>query len=138
HAQARTGAAAGLLGQLQDEAIELHGVVAGDDAFVLMAEDLREIDGAEGDESGGGGGGRGGGVGNEGGGGVGAEVAGGGGGGGGGGGWRGGAWGCPPGAARGPAGPAGCGSCARCGRAPAGSSRGYGRCRAAPGPGRLE
>lgn len=41
-----TGAAAGLLAELQGEPIERHDVVAGDDAFVLHTEDLVEIYGA--------------------------------------------------------------------------------------------
>jgi hypothetical protein len=53
-AQARTGAAARLLGELEAEAIELDGVVARHDALVLMAEDLREVDAPQGNEGRGG------------------------------------------------------------------------------------
>lgn len=49
-AQAGTGAPARLLGQLQGEAGGGDDVVTADDALVLDAEDLVEIDGAEGHE----------------------------------------------------------------------------------------
>src|SRR5262245_28769977 len=50
-AQARATAAAGLLGELQDDAIERDGVIARDGALVLVTEDLLEVDGAERHES---------------------------------------------------------------------------------------
>jgi hypothetical protein len=58
-AEAGTGAAAGLLGHLQGEAIGRDDIVAADDPFVLDTEDVVEVDAAHGDEGGGGiGGGR--------------------------------------------------------------------------------
>src|SRR5215475_5763727 len=54
HAQARTGAPAGLLGELQGEALARHDVVAADDAFFLDTENLVQIDSAEGHEGRGG------------------------------------------------------------------------------------
>lgn len=53
-----TGAAAGLLGQLQGDEVSGHDVVAPDDALILDAEDLVEGDAPEGDERRGGIGGR--------------------------------------------------------------------------------
>src|SRR6266516_7137917 len=50
HMQPGAGAAAGLLGQLQRDEAGGDDVVAPDDALVLDAEDLVEIDPAEGDE----------------------------------------------------------------------------------------
>ena len=52
--QSGTGAAADLLGQLHDDAIPGHGVIARDHALVLMTEDLLEVNGAEGHEGRGG------------------------------------------------------------------------------------
>lgn len=51
--QTGAGAAPDLLGQLQDDTIQGHGVVARDHALVLMTEDLLEVDGAERHEGGG-------------------------------------------------------------------------------------
>src|SRR5262249_49913643 len=48
HAQPGTGAAAGLLGELQRLPLGRHDIVAADDAFILDAEDLIEIDAPEG------------------------------------------------------------------------------------------
>src|SRR2546427_8645775 len=42
--QARAGAPAALLGDLQEDAVEPHGVVAGDDPGFLVTEYLREFD----------------------------------------------------------------------------------------------
>jgi hypothetical protein len=57
-AQADAGGAAGLLGELQPDAAERHGVVLGDAPFVLLTQDLLELD-AKGHEGGDGiGGGR--------------------------------------------------------------------------------
>src|SRR5215470_19074426 len=50
HAQARTRAPAGLLGELQSKVGGGHDVVAADDAFFLDTEDLVQIDSAEGHE----------------------------------------------------------------------------------------
>ena len=47
HAEPRAGAAAGLLGQLQDHAVEDHRVVAADHTLVLLTEDLLEIHAAQ-------------------------------------------------------------------------------------------
>ena len=50
HVQPRTRAPAALCGELHDEGVEPHGVVAGDDALLLVTEDLLEIDPAQRDE----------------------------------------------------------------------------------------
>src|SRR5262245_50247586 len=50
HAQAGTGSAAGLPRQLQQDETGGDDVIAGDDALVLDAEDLLEIDAPEGDK----------------------------------------------------------------------------------------
>src|SRR6185503_1851212 len=47
HPQARAGAPAGLLGELEAEALEGDGVIEGDGALLLVAEDGREIDAAQ-------------------------------------------------------------------------------------------
>src|SRR5258706_15498342 len=52
-AEAGAGAAAGLLGQLEGEAVRGHHIVAPDDAFLLDAENLLEVDAAERDKGGG-------------------------------------------------------------------------------------
>ncbi len=52
--EAGIGAAAGLLGKLQGEPVGGDDVVAADDARGLDAQDLLEIDAAEGHEGGGG------------------------------------------------------------------------------------
>src|SRR5438552_15351416 len=49
-AKSRTGAPAGLLGELEREAVGGDDVIAADDAFVLDADDLIEIDAADGHE----------------------------------------------------------------------------------------
>src|SRR5258706_7670210 len=51
-AEAGAGAAAGLLGQLEGEAVSGHHIVAPDDAFLLDAENLLEVDAAEWDKGG--------------------------------------------------------------------------------------
>src|SRR5205814_2297210 len=50
--EAGTRAPAGLLGELEDDPVEHDGVVAGDDARVLVTQDLLEIDPPERDEGG--------------------------------------------------------------------------------------
>ena len=54
HAQAGAGATAGLLGDLQRHGVGRDDIVAADDAFLLDAEDLVEVDAGEGHEGGGG------------------------------------------------------------------------------------
>src|SRR5258706_15694491 len=51
-AEAGAGAAAELLGQLEGEAVSGHHIVAPDDAFLLDAENLLEVDAAEWDKGG--------------------------------------------------------------------------------------
>src|SRR5258706_13367983 len=51
-AEAGAGAAAGLLGQLEGEAVSGHHIVAPDDAFLLDAENLLEGDAAGWDKGG--------------------------------------------------------------------------------------
>jgi len=53
-AKAGTAAAAPLLVDLQDDAVQGHGVIAGHDALFLMTQDLLQVVGAEGDEGRGG------------------------------------------------------------------------------------
>src|SRR5262245_15502540 len=53
-AQAGTGAAAALLVDLQDDVIQHDRVVAADNAFLLVTEDLIQVQGAERDEGTGG------------------------------------------------------------------------------------
>jgi hypothetical protein len=48
--RAGAGRPAGLLGQLQGHAIEAHDVIVSDDALLFLADDLLEIDVAEGNE----------------------------------------------------------------------------------------
>jgi hypothetical protein len=50
HAEARAGAPAGLLGELQGDALEDDDIVEADGALFLMAEDQVQIDGPQGDE----------------------------------------------------------------------------------------
>src|SRR3989475_9174587 len=50
HPEASTGAAAALFVELEHDALEGVGVVAGDDAFLFMAEDLREVVAQDGHE----------------------------------------------------------------------------------------
>src|SRR2546425_12099266 len=50
HPEAGTGAAAALFVELEHDALEGDGVVAGDDAFLFMAEDLREVVAQDGHE----------------------------------------------------------------------------------------
>src|SRR5205809_7325700 len=50
HPEAGTGAAAALLVELEHDALEGDGVVPGDDAFLFMAEDLREVVARDGNE----------------------------------------------------------------------------------------
>jgi hypothetical protein len=49
-AEARAGGPPRLLGELQQLAVEAEGVVAGDDALLLVTQDLGEVDAAERDE----------------------------------------------------------------------------------------
>ena len=53
-AEAGAGGPAGLLGQLERHAVEAHDVVLTDHASLFLAEDLREVDGAERNKSRGG------------------------------------------------------------------------------------
>src|SRR6266568_13617 len=48
--QPRARAAAALLGDLQRDPLEAHGVIQGDDALFLVAEDLVEVDATEANE----------------------------------------------------------------------------------------